>query len=154
MLSVWTSVSLRSCRGLRVKYDATWQETPSLWRAWLVSAWPSPKWIERPEGDEGPSLWRDILVFFALLPVVIWLRINFLHPPAWAPANGLASTATAPSYLTKRSMLSLELAKQGRWEEYYADQTSRFLQAQWSRIRSSGRGSWRSAACLKQAVRA
>ena len=130
------------------------QETPSLWRAWLVSAWPSPKWIERPEGDEGPSLWRDILVFFALLPVVLWLRINFLHRPAWAPANGLASTATAPSYLTKRSMLSLELAKQGRWEEYYADQTSRFLQAQWSRIRSSGRGSWRSAACLKQAVRA
>ena len=110
------------------------QETPSLWRAWLVSAWPSPKWIERPEGDEGPSLWRDILVFFALLPVVIWLRINFLHPPAWAPANGLASTATAPSYLTKRSMLSLELAKQGRWEEYYADQTSRFWQAQWSRV--------------------
>ena len=28
----------------------------------------------------------------------------------------------------------LELAKQGRWEEYYADQTSRFLQAQWSRM--------------------
>ena len=65
------------------------QETPSLWRAWLVSAWPSPKWIERPEGDEGPSLWRDILVFFALLPVVLWLRINFLHRPAWAPANGV-----------------------------------------------------------------
>ena len=83
------------------------QETPSLWRAWLVSAWPSPKWIERPEGDEGPSLWRDILVSFALLLVVIWLRISFLPRPAWAPANGLASTAAAPSYLTKRSMLSL-----------------------------------------------
>ena len=28
-------------------------ETPSLWRAWPVSDRPSPKWIERPEGDEG-----------------------------------------------------------------------------------------------------
>ena len=28
----------------------------------------------------------------------------------------------------------LELAKQGRWEEYYADQTSRLWQAQWSRV--------------------
>ena len=32
-------------------YYATWsalsrsQETPSFWRAWLVSAWPSPNWI-------------------------------------------------------------------------------------------------------------
>ena len=47
------------------------QETPSLWRAWLVSAWPSPKWIERPEGDESLSLWRGILFFFALLLVAI-----------------------------------------------------------------------------------
>ena len=28
----------------------------------------------------------------------------------------------------------LLLAKQGRWEEYYADQTRRFLEAQWSRM--------------------
>ena len=83
------------------------QETPSLWRAWLVSAWPSPKWIERPEGDEGPSLWRDILVFFALLLVVIWPKISFLSRPAWAPANGLVAIAVATSYLTKLSTLSL-----------------------------------------------
>ena len=82
------------------------QETPSLWRAWLVSAWPSPKWIERPEGDEGPSLWRDILVFFALLLVVTWLRMSFLPRLAWAPANGLASIAAMTSCLTKLSMLS------------------------------------------------
>ena len=30
-----------------------WHETTSLWRAWPVSDRPSPKWIERPEGDEG-----------------------------------------------------------------------------------------------------
>ena len=28
----------------------------------------------------------------------------------------------------------LLLAKQGRWEEYYADQTRRFLEEQWSRM--------------------
>ena len=28
-------------------------ETTSIWRAWPVSARPSPKWIERPKGDEG-----------------------------------------------------------------------------------------------------
>ena len=81
-------------------------ETPSLWRACSVSARPSPKWIERPRGDEGPSRWRDILVFFTLFPGVIWLTNSFLSRPAWAPANGLVSIAAATSYPTKLSMLS------------------------------------------------
>ena len=63
--------------------------------------------MERHEGDEGRSLWRDFLVFFALLPVVIWPKISFLSRPAWAPANGLVSIAVATSYLTKLSNLSL-----------------------------------------------
>ena len=63
--------------------------------------------MERHEGDEGRSLWRDLVVFFALLSVVIWLTNSFLSRPAWAPANGLVSIAATTSYLTKLSMLSL-----------------------------------------------
>ena len=83
--------------------------TSSLWRACSVSARPSPKWIARPEGDEGRSLCRDMLVLFALLSVVIWPTNSFLSRPAWAPANGLVSIAAATSYPTKLSMLSVVL---------------------------------------------
>jgi len=65
--------------------------------------------MERHEGDEGRSLWRDLLLFFALLSVVIWLTNSFLSRPAWAPANGLVSIAAATSYPTKLSMLSVVL---------------------------------------------
>ena len=65
--------------------------------------------MERHEGDEGRSLWRALLLFFALLSVVIWLTNSFLSRPAWAPSNGLVSIAATTSYLTKLSMLSLVL---------------------------------------------
>ena len=65
--------------------------------------------MERHEGDDGRSLWRDRVVFFALLSVVIWLTNSFLSRPAWTPANGLVSIAAATSYPTKLSMLSLVL---------------------------------------------
>ena len=88
--------------------------------------------MERHEGDDGRSLWRDRVVFFALLSVVIWLTNSFLSRPAWAPANGLVSIAAATSYPTKLSMLSPRGI--GSWS---ADQTAN--STQYGMLRSSWR---------------
>ena len=48
----------------------------------------------------------------------------------------------------------LLLAKQGRWEEYYADQTRRFFEAQWSRMTLNIIRRWETeSACLASNTR-
>ena len=59
---------------------------------------------------------------------VVLLCLREIRPPRDPPPTAKPSAASADVGDP------LWLAQQGRWEEYYAEQTRKFLQAQWSRM--------------------